>query len=212
MSTSGLPSHFPPPSDSDLRAGLFEADIGDWLGLGVNILMKDIGLYVLATLLYTVIVSLSCGLVTLILGPLMAGFYIFGLKRLKGEQPAFGDFFAGFRLFLPLFLLGLVRGLGISIGSMFLLLPGIYLAVAWTFSSLLVIDRKIGFWDAMMFSMKVVNSKFWHILGLVLLLAVVMSIASSFVVGFLFSTPFHYLVILAAYARIFGLQPGPVLD
>ena len=81
--------------------------------------------------------------------PLFMGNFIVSAKLLHGQTPEFRDFFVGFQYFLPLLLLSLVAGLFIGIGTILLIIPGIYLAVAYLFASYLVVDRRLDFWPAM---------------------------------------------------------------
>ena len=73
--------------------------------------------------------------------PLLMGNFIVSAKLLHGQPPEFRDFFAGFQYFLPLLLLSLVAGVFIAIGTMLLVIPGLYLIVAYMFASYLVVDR-----------------------------------------------------------------------
>lgn len=207
---AGLPPVNPSVDDADLLAGNFKVDIGAIFTDSIALLTRHLTLYVLAALLHFAIIAGTCGLVALVFGPLMAGFTIAGLKALKEEEVTFGDFFAGFRLFMPLFLLTLVMGTLIVLGVTACILPGIYLGVAWTFALPLVIDRNMGWWEAMSFSMKVVNRQFWPLLLLQLLVGAVSGVLNSFVLTSFLTMPWMAVVTVAAYNRIFGLRPGPV--
>ena len=61
--------------------------------------------------------------------PLFAGFYVFSLRRLAGQNPGFGDFFRGFGFFLPLLLSALLRGLIIFLLQFPILLLGLYAGI-----------------------------------------------------------------------------------
>ena len=89
--------------------------------------------------------------------PLLMGNFIVSAKLLQGQTPEFRDFFAGFQYFLPLLLLSLVAGLFIGIGTLLLIIPGVYLAVAYMFASYLVVDRRLDFWPAMELSRRTVT-------------------------------------------------------
>lgn len=212
MSATDIPTDFPIPSDESLLAGDYKVDLGSILSDAFNLLMKDIGLHIVAAIIYIAVFSFTCGLGALLAGPLMAGFTIMAMKRMKGQPVDFNDIFAGFKLFVPLFLLTLVMGFGILVGTMLCILPGIYLSIAWTFGACLIIDRKMDFWSAAQFSMQVVNKQFWPVAILVVVLGVIMTVGNSIVIGALFTTPLWSIAIAVAYARIFGLQPGPVVE
>ena len=49
------------------------------------------------------------------------------------------------------------------------MLPGIYLAVSYVFTQVLIVDKKLGFWEAMETSRKVITRQWWRVFGLILL-------------------------------------------
>src|SRR5262245_17890497 len=108
---------------------------------------------------------------------LLFGFAFWGgldflfLKRIRGEAADVGDAFCGFKSGLvPLMLASLVANLLTTVGFILLILPGIYLLVAWwMFVPLLIIDKRLEFWPAMELSRKTVNQNFWRCLGLFVL-------------------------------------------
>ena len=104
-------------------------------------------------------------------GVLYGGLYLVFLKRLRGQPATFADAFSGFNIaFGQLVLVGLVTGLLTGIGLVCcLVIPGIYLFVAWKFSVPLVADRRLEFWSAMELSRKVVNRVWFEVLALLLL-------------------------------------------
>ncbi len=103
--------------------------------------------------------------------PLLMGNFIVSAKLLQGQPPEFRDFFAGFQYFLPLLLLSLVAGLFIGIGTILLIIPGVYLAVAYMFASYLVVDRRLDFWPAMELSRRTVTPRWFGYFAFVLLMA-----------------------------------------
>jgi uncharacterized membrane protein len=139
--------------------------------------------------------------------PLFMGNFIVSAKLLQGQAPEFRDFFAGFQYFLPLLLLSLVAGLFISIGTLLLIIPGIYLAVAYLFASYLVVDRGQDFWPAMELSRRTINPRWFGFFAFMLLLVLV-NLAGAVLlgVGLLVSIPLSFCATTVAYADIFGLQ------
>jgi uncharacterized membrane protein len=95
------------------------------------------------------------------------------LKMARGQSAEFGDVFAGFSMaFVQLLLLGIVSILITALGFSLLIVPGIYLLLAWhQFSALLVLDKGLDFWSAMELSRKVVTRNLKAV-GLLVLLNV----------------------------------------
>ncbi|MBD1933734.1 MULTISPECIES: glycerophosphoryl diester phosphodiesterase membrane domain-containing protein [Cyanophyceae] len=145
----------------------------------------------------------------LISAPLNAGFLIVAFKLLKNRATTFGDFFRGFNNYLPLFLVSLVSSVVISIGLLLLLIPGVYLAVAYIFALPLVLEKKMNFWDGMEFSRKLISKHWFSFFGFAFVL-VLLNLAGVLLlgVGLLVTIPLSVCAIAAAYADIVGLTPS----
>ncbi|MCK4855284.1 MAG: hypothetical protein KAT31_13495 [Bacteroidales bacterium] len=188
----------------------YETDAGSYIRRGWEILQDNIGMFIGYTLL-TVAISVASAFIPfgslLVSGPLTAGFYIVANKISKGEPYEFGTFFKGFDFFVPLLLWTLIGGIFIALGLVALIVPGIYLAVAYTFVPLFIVFGKIEFWDGMEFSRKLVTKKWWNIFGFVLLLMLInMAGALAFLVGLLFTIPLIYCAIYVAFEDIVGTE------
>ena len=139
--------------------------------------------------------------------PLFMGNFIVSAKLLQGQTPDFRDFFAGFQFFLPLLLLSLVAGLFIGIGTILLLVPGVYLAVAYLFASNLVVDRRLDFWPAMELSRRTINPRWFGYFAFMLLVALLnLAGAIALGLGLLVTIPLSFCTVTAAYADLFGFQ------
>ncbi len=145
----------------------------------------------------------------LLTGVFMGGLYFYYLRRLRGEAVEFGDAFAGFTLaFVPLMLAGLVSSLLTGIGLLLLVLPGIYLAVAWSFTVLLVIDQKLEFWTAMEVSRRVITAQWWRMFGLIILAAIIgMLGVLLLIVGVFFTIPITMGSLVVAYETLCNPPP-----
>lgn len=103
-------------------------------------------------------------------GVFAAGLFSYYLKRIRGQPATVGDAFAGFGpSFAALMIASILVTVLEAIGFVLLILPGIYLAVAYAFTFALAIDKNIGFWEAMETSRKVITKQWWTMLGLILL-------------------------------------------
>jgi hypothetical protein len=202
------PNDGPRPIDHILTYG-YRLDIGAILSEGWRLFTADIGGFIGFTFVSGVIaVLLAFTLVGMLLYvPLFAGLWIVPLMMLKGRPHGFNDFFGGFKQLGELLLLGLVMGLLIVLGTIAFIIPGIYLGIAWTWALGLVLDRRMGFWEAMSVSMKVVNKNFWETLLLVLVIGVINSIGSMVVVGSFITIPLSFCMLVAGYKAVFGLDP-----
>lgn len=156
------------------------------------------------------VLSLLQGLIPLVLiGPCTGGFFFLFLKLIRGERAEFNDAFAGFTMaFLPLFLAGLVVWLLGAVALALCILPGIYLLIAWQFTWLLIIDKKMDFWPAMELSRKVISKHWWGFLGLALLNMLLMFVGFLVcIIGVHVALPITQGAIAYAYNDIFGPRP-----
>ncbi len=205
--------------DSILRRD-YTVKIGTYISEGWELFKKNAGGFVGFTVV-VILINLALGKVQesaaplgsllslLISGPLNAGAFIVAFKLLRNRQTAFGDFFKGFNNYLPLFLVSLVSGIFIFLGCLLLVIPGIYLAVAYLFAMPLVIDKKMNFWDAMEVSRKVITKNWFAFFGFVLVI-VLINIAGVIPLGLglLVTIPLSTCAIAAAYADVIGLPNG----
>ncbi|HIK43544.1 MAG TPA: hypothetical protein IGR64_01515 [Leptolyngbyaceae cyanobacterium M65_K2018_010] len=148
--------------------------------------------------------NLLASLLTPILG---VGYYCVAFQIARNRPRGFTDFFNGFNKFVPVFLTSLVSGVLIFLGTLLLVLPGLYLAVAYMFAQPFVIDKNLGFWSAMEASRKLITRKWFSFFGLGLLLTLlVLAGILVFGVGALVTVPLAACVLAAAYEDIVGLN------
>lgn len=152
-----------------------EVQIGRCFSLSWKLLRANFGLFFGATSLVWLI-GVICQFIPLVgivysvmRGVLYGGLYLIFLSRIRGLPASASEVFAGFRLgFVQLLLAGFLTLLLSSLGlCCCLILPGIYLFIAWIFSVPLVADKGLEFWSAMELSRKVVTRVWFEIFGLV---------------------------------------------
>ncbi len=182
----------------------YRLEIGSCISRSWALVMRHFWLIVGASFVLSLIESA----VGLLAGVCVGGFYFMVLKLIRGQRAEFGDAFAGFTLaFLQLFLAGLVPGLLAAVGLLFCILPGIYLMVAWVFVFPLVIDKKLGFWEAMELSRKVVTRHWWVLFGLLLVNVLVILLGLlACCVGVYIAQPVAFGALAYAYEDIFGAK------
>ena len=132
------------------------------------------------------------------------GLYYYYLKKLRGHPTQISDAFHGFTVaFLPLLLLGIVSSVFITFGLICFLLPGIYLAVAYSFAQLLIVDKQLPFGQAMSISRRVISAQWWRMFGLLLLAGLVAALGLiGFVVGILVTLPIAFGAVVCAYEAL----------
>ena len=143
----------------------------------------------------------------LVLGPLLGGLFYYFLKKVRRETTTVETAFCGFtkERFLNLFLAGFATSLLTGVGFFCLVLPGIFLLVAWMFTLPLVVDKQLDFWSAMELSRKVVSKHWFKFFGMTLFMILLMFAgALTLGVGIFVAAPILFLMATYAYEDTFG--------
>lgn len=175
-------------------------DSSDYIRKGWDIFQSKMGLFILFGLVYMGILSLLPEALLIINAPLVAGLFIVARKIRNEEEVEFNDFFKGFEHFGPLFIASVISGLLIFVGTMFFIIPGIYLAIVWSFSVPFILFLGMDAWPSLQASMKFSNKNFVGVAILFLVLTVINLIGLLFCgVGLIITIPLTYTVLYAAF-------------
>ena len=134
------------------------------------------------------------------------GVAMMGVRRAAGLPIDFSTAFSYFDRALNVFLAMLLSTLLIYVGLALLLIPGVYLAIAYCMTLPLIGDRKLGPWQAIETSRKAVSKRWFQFFGLFLvvgLLVVVSAIPLG--IGLIWTAPWSINVIGVVYRRAFGV-------
>jgi uncharacterized membrane protein len=123
----------------------------------------------------------------LVVTPIITAICIYALQSIaEGERPSAGQVLvAGFEAFTPLFGAVLLAAIGIFVGFLALLVPGVYLAIRWYFVPQAVVIEGARGPAALSRSGQIVAGFWWRTFGLVLLANIAVAIP-----GFLILAPF----------------------
>jgi hypothetical protein len=129
------------------------------------------------------------GIVTLVLSYALIGVLTrASIDDLSGKGARLGPALAdGLRYFFFLFLVAVLTGIGVVLGLILLVIPGIYLAVRWMVAAPALVAEGLGPTSAMGRSGELIRGHWWWSFALVLLyfvFAVAVEAALSFVAGF----------------------------
>lgn len=194
----------------------YNFQLESYISQGIQMFKKDIGNFVLFTLVVAAIsvvinlIPILGYIVGLIINPpLAAGYFIVANKIRKGEAYTFNNFFDGFKINLGnLIVVSVLTGVFSFIGTLFCILPGIYLTVAYSIATPILLFLNLEFWDAMEASRKVVSKNFFSWLGFFIVVwlgAVIIGLLACGV-GLLFTVP---VAILATYCAFADVMSGP---
>lgn len=195
-------------ADAILARGA-KLDFGAALSRGLDLLKSDYWTFVGVTLVMSLVICAAsmiplAGL--LLTGVLVGGLQYYFVRKLRGEKPELGDCFVGFSSMTGALILGaLVSTVLTILGVICLILPGIYLAIAYKFTYLLVLDHKLDFWPAMEVSRRVITAN-WFLMFLLLIVAAILASLGTvlLIVGVVLTLPYGFAVFAAAYEQLVG--------
>lgn len=194
----------------------FQADMGEltrkgfqvktetYLRKGYDLFRAKPEVFIVYTILYFLLSSVGSFIVS---GPLTAGFFIAAHRLNRKQTLSLDNMFEGFQLFLPLFLFSLISGILTFFGFLALILPGIYLAVAWAFAVPIIVFAKADFWEAMEMSRKLIHKEWFSFFGFLLVVLLINILGALLCgIGLLFTVPITSCAIYAAYEDIVGIK------
>jgi uncharacterized membrane protein len=143
-------------------------------------------------------------LVSILVSPaLAAGFFLVANRISRGVEVRFSNFFEGFSFWGILILTSLISGILTFFGILALILPGIYLGVAFTFAIPFALYSGTNFWTSLELSRKLITMNWWKFFGFVLVLAAFNIIGFvCAIVGLLVTIPVSYFAIYAVFEEL----------
>jgi uncharacterized membrane protein len=188
-----------------------EVTIGKWIGEGWKMVQANFWDFVLFTLIYVLIVGVIKEVGVFLVGPLTYSYYYIILQRMRGQRFDIGHLAKGFYNFVPAFLAGLLIWLFSSLGLLFCIIGAFVIWGMYSFTYLLIIEKNLGFWDAMEESRKIIwpNIAGFTLLSLVGFLLLLLGFMLC-CVGILVTIPIYYCAVACAYRDWVGLaEPTP---
>ncbi len=188
-----------------------------WISRSWQLFWQEPFIFVLAAFFYFFVVFGTSGFeddkrlmsfgYILLNGPLVCGFYALYFHLMRGQSVTFSTFFEGFQVYLPAVLASFVLLVFLSIGYAFFILPGLIVEALFIFTYPLILDKRMGFWEAMMTSKRVVRDYLFEFSGYILL-KWLLYLSGVFLlgIGILVMFPLFLGSVAVAYAEIFGLE------
>ena len=105
--------------------------------------------------------------------PLYSGFYLAANRISLGLPVIYPDFFKGFSFYMPIFSIWLIGQILVALGLFAFLIPGIYLAVGYSFAVLMSLFGGFDFWTALEESRKLITIRWWKFFVFTLILIII---------------------------------------
>jgi membrane-anchored glycerophosphoryl diester phosphodiesterase (GDPDase) len=125
------------------------------------------------------------------------------LRFVDGGKGELADLFSAIPLIPKYLIASIVVGIGVSIGFVLLILPGIYLSVRWYMYPWVLVDKEVGPFEALRQSWEMTRGSFWNLflLGFLLCLINILG-AMALLLGLFVTIPLSVVAIGYAYRHL----------
>lgn len=138
---------------------------------------------------------------------LLAGLLDMSIERASKRSISPTMVFKHFDKWFPLTLAWLVQLVFISVGFFLLIIPGVYLSIAYMFSLPVIVREGTGFWEGMERSRRVVTANWFSVFCSIFLLTVIIVLSAiPLGIGLIWSIPWSYIVLGEIYLHLFGTE------
>jgi hypothetical protein len=145
--------------------------------------------------------------------PVFIGIHILGMRHAEQRSTTSTAIFAYFNKVPALFLCYFIMIVMIMLGTLLLVLPGIYLMFAYMFSMHLVVEKNIPAWRALEISRKAISKVWFRFVGLYFLIIFVNLLAAiPLLIGLIWTVPWSVLTLSMVYNQIFGAEAHTLAD
>lgn len=143
-------------------------------------------------------------LVSIIISPpLTAGFFLVANRISRGVEVSFSNYFDGFSYWGIVIVTSLISGILTFFGILALVIPGIYLAVAFMFGIPFALFSGLDFWTSLELSRKLITMNWWKFFGFVIVLIGFNILGFlCFFVGLLVTIPVSYFSIYSIFEEL----------
>lgn len=143
-------------------------------------------------------------LVSVLISPLLtAGFFLVANRISRGVEVSFANYLDGFSYWGILIVTSFISGILTFFGILALVIPGIYLAVAFMFGIPFALFSGMDFWTSLEFSRKLITMNWWKFFGfLIVLIGLNILGFLFFFVGLLVTIPVSYFAIYSIFEEL----------
>ena len=183
------------------------------VGIGFGVIVAIVGqsggdesvLMVLNILFQVVITAVAL--------PMSLAVLVMAMRHANGKAVSAGEIYRHFGVVLTLVIGYIVMTIMILIGFALLVLPGIYLVFAYMFAMPMMLEKKMGFWQAMETSRKALTGIIWfRFVGFLILLWFVNVLGLVTIIGWIWTVPLTLLTVAMVYQKIFGVEAHSLAD
>jgi uncharacterized membrane protein len=142
--------------------------------------------------------------INILLYPLGLGFGLLGIRRALGKDTPVSTLWEPYSQFIPLIVMFVLMCVLIVAGFFLLILPGIYLAVAYSFAPYLIVEKNMGVWAALVTSRNAIPAYWWRYFGLMLILLLLCIVGTvPILIGLIWALPIMFIAIGEVFVATF---------
>ncbi|PCJ33077.1 MAG: hypothetical protein COA90_01230 [Gammaproteobacteria bacterium] len=149
----------------------------------------------------------------IVLVPVSIGLMIIAIKHSVGARTEATEVFKHFDKIVPLFVTSILMYLLVGVGLLLLIIPGIYLLIAFSMAMLLVVEKDMGPWEALNTSRKAITHNWFSMLGFSVVSFIVMLLGFlAFFIGIVWALPLIMLAFATVYRDMFGVEASTLAE
>ncbi|MCK5662411.1 MAG: hypothetical protein KAI17_02945 [Thiotrichaceae bacterium] len=162
------------------------------LGFGADSLMPDL----INQLVFTIVIY-----------PFLAGMMMVGVRHAVDLDVSFSTVFGYFTYTIPIIIAALLMSFLTSIGMFLLVIPGVYLSMAYVLTIPLIIEKNLGPWEAMEASRKAITHHWFKVFFTYLIMGIIYILSIlPLGLGLIWSIPMLTNIGGILYRIIFGVD------
>ncbi len=143
---------------------------------------------------------------TIAIYPFMAGIMMIGIRRSVELPVSWKLAFGYFSYLLPIVVASILVGIFTTLGFLLLVIPGIYLSLAYILTIPLIVDKGMGPWAAMEASRRAISKHWFKVFGLYFVMGLIYMVSMiPLGLGLIWTMPMFIMVGGILYREIFGV-------
>ena len=143
-------------------------------------------------------------IITLAMFPLGVGLGLLGIRRAAGRDTPVNTLWEPYSHAIPLIVMFVLIAALIVAGFFLLVLPGIYLSIAYSFAPCLIVEKNMGAWEALETSRKAITAYWWRYFGLMLILLLLCIVGTvPILIGLIWALPIMFIAIGEVFVATF---------
>ncbi|MEJ2061331.1 MAG: hypothetical protein P8Y64_12730 [Gammaproteobacteria bacterium] len=144
---------------------------------------------------------------TVVVYPFMAGFLMMGIRRSVDLPISMDTAFGYFGFAVPVIVAAILMSVLTTVGFMLLVLPGIYLSIAYMLAVPLIVEKGLGPWRAMESSRRAITKHWFKVFFLMIAMSIILLISMiPFGLGLIWTYPMMVTVMGVLYREVFGVE------